>query len=165
MSLTVTVSISRWRASIAAKLAIWRSIDPVLKKKPTLLRPTRGAKCYWPIMLIRRISLVAPVATKARAWPSIASIKPTVKFICGNFRLLRGAKAQSSCTSCHLDVQKFADDAPLLVEGQRLFEQVGCTGCHLVKGYENIPKIAPSLMKISAKVDPSWMVRWIENPA
>ena len=78
--------------------------------------------------------------------------------------LLRGSKAQSSCTSCHLDVQKFADDAPLLVEGQRLFEQVGCTGCHLVKGYENIPKIAPSLLKISAKVDPSWMVRWIENP-
>ncbi|MGH7854615.1 MAG: c-type cytochrome [Candidatus Binatia bacterium] len=80
------------------------------------------------------------------------------------FPLLRGAKAQSSCTSCHLDVQKFAEDAPLLSEGQRIFEQIGCTGCHLVKGYENIPKVAPSLMKISAKVDPSWMVRWIENP-
>jgi mono/diheme cytochrome c family protein len=80
------------------------------------------------------------------------------------FPLLRGDKAQSSCTSCHLDVQKFAEDAPLLAEGQRLFEQVGCTGCHLVRGYENIPKIAPSLLKISAKVDPSWMVRWIENP-
>lgn len=80
------------------------------------------------------------------------------------FPLLRGNKAQSSCTSCHLDVQKFAEDAPLLAEGQRLFEQIGCTGCHLVQGYENIPKVAPSLMKISAKVDPSWMVRWIENP-
>src|ERR671918_1534907 len=80
------------------------------------------------------------------------------------FPLLRGAKAQSSCTSCHLDVQKFAEDAPLLAEGQRLFEQIGCTGCHLVQGYENIPKIAPSLLKISAKVEPSWMVRWIENP-
>jgi len=82
------------------------------------------------------------------------------------FPLLRGAKVQSSCTSCHLDVQKFAvaSQAPLLAEGQRLFEMVGCTGCHLVKGYENIPKIAPSLQKISAKVDPGWMVRWIENP-
>ena len=77
--------------------------------------------------------------------------------------LLRGAKVQSSCTSCHLDVQKF-DAVPLLAEGQRLFEQIGCTGCHLVRGYENIPKIGPSLRKISAKVDPSWMVRWIENP-
>ncbi len=77
--------------------------------------------------------------------------------------LLRGAKVQSSCTSCHLDVQKFAD-APLLTQGQILFEQVGCTGCHLAKGYENMPKIGPNLTKISAKVDPSWMVRWIENP-
>jgi len=77
--------------------------------------------------------------------------------------LLRGAKVQSSCTTCHLDVQKF-QDAPLLTQGQILFEQIGCTGCHLVKGYENIPKIAPSLRKISAKVNPSWMVRWIENP-
>ncbi len=77
--------------------------------------------------------------------------------------LLRGAKVQSSCTSCHLDVQKF-QETPLLTQGQILFEQVGCTGCHLAKGYENIPKIAPSLKKISAKVDPGWMVRWIENP-
>lgn len=80
------------------------------------------------------------------------------------FPLLRGAKVQSSCVSCHLDAQKFNEEAPLLTEGQRLFEQVGCTGCHLVKGYENIPKIAPSLKKINAKVDPGWMVRWIENP-
>lgn len=78
--------------------------------------------------------------------------------------LLRGAKAQSSCTSCHLDVQKYAEGAPLLAEGQRLFEQIGCTGCHLVQGYENIPKVGPSLRKISAKVDPGWMLRWIENP-
>jgi mono/diheme cytochrome c family protein len=78
------------------------------------------------------------------------------------FPLLRG-KAQSSCTSCHLDVQKL-EDAPVVAQGQRIFEQVGCTGCHLVKGYENIPKIGPSLTKISAKVDPSWMVRWVENP-
>jgi mono/diheme cytochrome c family protein len=77
--------------------------------------------------------------------------------------LLRGTNVQSSCTSCHLNVQGF-QDAPLLAQGQRTFEQIGCTGCHLVKGYEDIPKIGPSLKRISAKVDPSWMVRWIENP-
>jgi len=79
------------------------------------------------------------------------------------FPLLRGPKVQSSCPSCHLDVQKL-EDAPELAQGQRIFEQVGCTGCHLVKGYDSIPKIGPSLVKVSAKVDPSWMVRWIENP-
>ncbi len=77
--------------------------------------------------------------------------------------LLRGAKVQSNCVSCHLDVQSLKD-APLLAQGQRMFEQIGCTGCHLVKGYEDIPKIGPSLRRISAKVDASWMVGWIENP-
>ena len=77
--------------------------------------------------------------------------------------LLRGVKAQSSCASCHLDVQKL-QDAPLLAQGQRIFEQIGCTGCHLVKGYEDLPQVGPSLRRISAKVDPNWMVRWVQNP-
>ncbi|HWP58052.1 MAG TPA: c-type cytochrome [Candidatus Acidoferrales bacterium] len=77
--------------------------------------------------------------------------------------LLRGAKVQASCTSCHLDVQRL-QDAPLLAQGQRLFEQIGCTGCHPARGYEDLPKIGPSLRRISAKVDPSWAVRWIQNP-
>ena len=46
----------------------------------------------------------------------------------------------STCRSSH-------EDAPLLAEGQRLFEQVGCTGCHLVKGYENIPENRAELVK------------------
>ncbi len=77
--------------------------------------------------------------------------------------LLRGTKVQSSCASCHLDVQSL-EDAPLLAQGQAIFEQIGCTGCHLVKGYDDIPKIGPSLRRISAKLDPSWAVRWVENP-
>ncbi|HTM08494.1 MAG TPA: c-type cytochrome, partial [Verrucomicrobiae bacterium] len=77
--------------------------------------------------------------------------------------LLRGAKVQSSCTSCHLNMQPL-EAAAQAAEGQRIFEQIGCTGCHLVKGYEDIPKIGPSLRRISAKLDPSWMVRWVENP-
>ena len=79
------------------------------------------------------------------------------------FPLLRKAKVQSSCTSCHLNAQGL-QDAPLLAQGQRMFEQIGCTGCHLVKGYEDIPKVGPSLKRVSAKVDPNWMVRWIQNP-
>jgi len=77
--------------------------------------------------------------------------------------LLRGPKVQSSCTSCHLNMQPL-EAAAQAAEGQRLFEQIGCTGCHLVKGYEDIPKIGPSLRRMSAKLDPSWTVRWVENP-
>jgi mono/diheme cytochrome c family protein len=77
--------------------------------------------------------------------------------------LLRGVKVQSSCTSCHLNMQPL-EDASQAAEGQRIFEEIGCTGCHLVKGYEDIPKIGPSLRRMSAKLDPSWTVRWVENP-
>ncbi len=77
--------------------------------------------------------------------------------------LLEGDMVQASCTTCHLDVQSL-EDAKVVARGQRLFEQVGCTGCHLVEGYENIPKVGPSLRRVAGKVDPSWMVRWIKNP-
>lgn len=79
------------------------------------------------------------------------------------FPLLRGDKVQASCSSCHLDVQGLKG-AEIAAQGQRIFEQIGCTGCHLVKGYENIPKVGPSLRRVSAKLDPSWVVQWILNP-
>ena len=41
---TVTVSINRWRASTAARLAIWRSTGPVLKKNRSHSELIRGAK-------------------------------------------------------------------------------------------------------------------------
>ncbi len=79
------------------------------------------------------------------------------------YPLLRGAKVQSSCAACHQNVQPH-QDAKILAQGQRLFEQIGCTGCHLVEGHENIPKVGPSLRRISAKVDPSWAISWIQDP-
>src|SRR5438105_5650815 len=45
-----------------------------------------------------------------------------------------------------------------------MFEQMGCHGCHLVAGYEEMPKIGPYLKLASAKLDPSWTVRWVTNP-
>ena len=164
MSSTATVSISRWRASIAARLVIWRSIEPASKRKPHPFKthPRREVLLADNAHPPEKFGCTGCHEGQGVAVNSVNQAHGEVHL--WEFPLLRGAKVQSSCTSCHLDVQKFAEDAPLLAEGQRLFEQVGCTGCHLVKGYENIPKIAPSLMKISAKVDPSWMVRWIENP-
>jgi mono/diheme cytochrome c family protein len=83
--------------------------------------------------------------------------------------LLRGTEMQSRCIKCHIDVgslrNKQGDQiAANWVEGERLFEQMGCHGCHLVTGYENLPKIGPYLKLASAKLDPSWTVRWITNP-
>ncbi len=83
--------------------------------------------------------------------------------------LLRGTEQQSRCIKCHIDVgslrNKEGDQiAANWVQGERLFEQMGCHGCHLVTGYEDMPKIGPYLKLASAKLDPSWTVRWITDP-
>src|SRR5262245_36366791 len=77
--------------------------------------------------------------------------------------LRRGAKVEANCIKCHADVQDlpFTDQ---LAQGEHLFAQLGCHGCHLVEGYGELPKIGPYLRRVAAKDDPSWMVRWVTNP-
>ncbi len=82
--------------------------------------------------------------------------------------ILKGDKMQARCIKCHIDVGSLRNGDKQIainwVEGQRLFEQMGCHGCHLVAGYEDMPKIGPYLKLASAKLDPSWTVRWINDP-
>ncbi|HVA77056.1 MAG TPA: c-type cytochrome, partial [Candidatus Binataceae bacterium] len=85
------------------------------------------------------------------------------------YPLLTGDEMQSRCIKCHTDVGSLRgkDDKQIAinwVRGERLFQQMGCTGCHLAAGYEDLPKIGPYLKLASAKLDPSWTVRWITNP-
>src|SRR5439155_288323 len=83
--------------------------------------------------------------------------------------LLRGEKITAQCIKCHAGVQNL-EVADEIGRGERLFEQLGCHGCHLTEGYEDLAKIggvtsiAPSLRRIGAKVDHGWLVRWIRNP-
>src|SRR5437016_800363 len=83
--------------------------------------------------------------------------------------LLRGEKMTAQCIKCHAGVQNL-EAADEIGRGERLFEQLGCHGCHLTEGYEELAKIggvtsiAPSLRRIGAKVDHGWLVRWITNP-
>lgn len=77
--------------------------------------------------------------------------------------LHEGHDVQANCVTCHLNVQGL-EGAEVVGRGQRVFEQVGCTGCHLVEGYDDIPKVGPNLRRVRAKVDPGWMVQWILNP-
>src|SRR5439155_1369014 len=83
--------------------------------------------------------------------------------------LFRGEKKTANCVKCHAGVQHL-DGADEIARGEHLFEELGCHGCHLTEGYEELAKsngvsaIAPSLRRIGAKLDPGWMVRWIKNP-
>jgi mono/diheme cytochrome c family protein len=77
--------------------------------------------------------------------------------------LLRGEKISARCGECHVDVAS-VQHADHIAVGRQLFEQLGCHGCHLVEGLEDLPKVGPYLRRIGAKVDPSWLVRWVTNP-
>ena len=91
---------------------------------------------------------------------SVATAHGEVKF--WEHPLLRGNLVQSSCISCHADVRLTHADE--IARGEYLFEQLGCHGCHLVEGYGELGKIGPNLHRIGAKLDPGWLVRWVENP-
>ncbi|MGH7819452.1 MAG: c-type cytochrome, partial [Candidatus Binatia bacterium] len=77
--------------------------------------------------------------------------------------LLRGEEVQASCIGCHDDVRRIPH-ADLIATGEKLFEQLGCHGCHLVEGYDGLPRVGPSLRNVAAKDEPEWMVSWIQNP-
>jgi mono/diheme cytochrome c family protein len=77
--------------------------------------------------------------------------------------LLRGDEIQARCDGCHA-VAEGLPHAQDLAAGRRLFEQLGCHGCHLVQGYGDLQKVGPYLRRIGAKVDPSWLLRWVTNP-
>jgi len=77
--------------------------------------------------------------------------------------MLLGEKVQLGCRKCH-EMEKDLEGAPLLTQGRRNFEELGCHGCHLVRGYENYPKVGPDLSRVGDKVTADWMFQWIKNP-
>lgn len=80
-----------------------------------------------------------------------------------NEPILLGNLMQSNCRNCHA-AQVELEGAPILSQGKKLFIKLGCHGCHLVDGYQQQPKVGPSLRRIASKVDPSWLIRWVKKP-
>jgi mono/diheme cytochrome c family protein len=78
--------------------------------------------------------------------------------------LLTGPWIQSQCRKCHQPELPTLQFASTVAHGQKLFQTLGCPGCHLVQGYEQQDKVAPDLRRVASKVDPSWLVEWIKAP-
>src|SRR5215467_6893877 len=53
--------------------------------------------------------------------------------------LLRKEKMQGNCIKCHANVQNL-DGADEIGRGEKLFVDLGCHGCHLAEGYEDLSK-------------------------
>jgi len=72
-------------------------------------------------------------------------------------------KVQAKCLVCHVSAQGMKG-AEIVAHGEELFRDLGCHGCHLMRGLENLPKAGPSLKRIAAKAPPEWIVSWIQEP-
>jgi mono/diheme cytochrome c family protein len=55
------------------------------------------------------------------------------------------------------------DRGALVAEGQTVFRDQGCYGCHTV-GAMGTP-IAPDLSRIGAKRDQTYLTRWLKDPS
>ena len=72
--------------------------------------------------LLRRRRASCTRCTSARTW-----------------RCSAATKMQANCIKCHQSVQHL-DGAPTLARGEKLFVELGCHGCHLAEGYEDLAK-------------------------
>ena len=70
---------------------------------------------------------------------------------------------EASCIKCHQGVAQIPGADKINV-ARYLFIENGCHGCHLTKGFENLPKVGPDLHHISSKVTKEWAFKWIKNP-
>jgi mono/diheme cytochrome c family protein len=77
-----------------------------------------------------------------------------------------GVMAQASCIKCHTKDVKLAGGEDLW-RGIKLFKELGCYGCHETEGFgKDVYKmIGPDLTKLSSKLNPEWIVKWLTSPS
>ncbi len=83
--------------------------------------------------------------------------------------ILKKNYAQASCGRCHFMDRNLSASAELigasvLIEGQQLFKEYNCIGCHDLNGHERHERIAPSLSLVGNKVNKAWLIKWLQNP-
>ncbi|MEO6323056.1 MAG: c-type cytochrome, partial [Thermoanaerobaculia bacterium] len=70
---------------------------------------------------------------------------------------------EAGCFRCHKSDTNHPK-AEHLDQGRKLIENLGCWGCHNMKGFENLPRVGPTLTSLAAKTTPEWTARWLTNP-
>lgn len=72
-------------------------------------------------------------------------------------------QVEASCFNCHRDDYElpYAEHA---TKGRKLVQHLGCTGCHPLGPLDPERKHGPALNKVGGKIDPAWMLSWIQYP-
>lgn len=76
--------------------------------------------------------------------------------------MFKGKQVEASCIKCH----KTTDNIPadFFNKGKELVTASNCFACHKVEGQPAALKNGPPLLQAASKLNPSWMVNWVENP-
>ncbi len=85
--------------------------------------------------------------------------------------MLRPEHTSASCVKCHdqvMDLDKYKtlplEEAHNVVEGRKLFAQVGCINCHNVDGLSDLRRVGPDLQHVGGKLSTGFMEKWIWYP-
>jgi mono/diheme cytochrome c family protein len=67
---------------------------------------------------------------------------------------------ESSCAKCHLASD--VPGAPKLAKGRAVFDEIGCIGCHKLKGVGGV--IGPELDGVGARRNAEWLAKHFRDP-
>lgn len=83
--------------------------------------------------------------------------------------MLPAPYTEASCAKCHPQISDTTMPAGPAVarrlnQGRVLVERWGCVNCHLIEGFEDTPKVGPSLAQAGAKLEGQYLWQWILSP-
>lgn len=83
-----------------------------------------------------------------------------------DYPMLPRKNMQAMCFSCHKQALGYElTAARQIFEGRKIYERRGCHGCHKIEGVsDDMKKIGPTLEKVTSKLDPNWIPKWISGP-
>jgi mono/diheme cytochrome c family protein len=76
--------------------------------------------------------------------------------------LHEGKFISAGCNKCH-SRELLTEHAEELNKGKRMVYELGCFGCHEIRGYETLERIGPNLNRLSHKLQPSFVYGWLRN--
>ncbi len=71
-------------------------------------------------------------------------------------QLLTGPYVQASCTKCHYELYSDKIDwpeAPVLMKGKRLADELGCVACHAIRQLGSTSVLAPEISSMGSKTE------------
>lgn len=109
-----------------------------------------------------RVGCTVCHAGQGRATSSVSKAHGRVEY--WESPLLDRQHTAATCLKCHRDNLETLRGATPLATGAELVRRYACYGCHVVPGFEALPRPGPPLGKIGEKVNYSFLVQWIQSP-